>query len=284
MTRAASIALLLLVLAGCGTGREETDPGETDGAGGRRLVVVGPSLVELAFACGLGGRVVAVDRFSDWPPEAGELPDVGGYLDPSLEAIAAAEPTAILSVGRSPVLQELAGSLDVPYLTYEFDSLEDFMTTLDRLERELGAEPEPLRTELSRTLDSLATVVADSFPGGPPSAALVVHHEPGSSSMMLAGGGTFLAGLLSEVGVEAAAPASANWPTVSIEGMMALAPDRVLLLLPGCRDSSAYLSADMRMWEELGWGERVVHLFEPYLLVPGARLPETARRLVEALL
>ncbi len=60
-----------------------------------RFVVLGPSLVELMYASGLGARIAGVDRYSDWPEETWDLPQVGGYIDPSLEQIVSLDPTSI---------------------------------------------------------------------------------------------------------------------------------------------------------------------------------------------
>src|SRR5687768_12611786 len=51
----------------------------------KRIVTVAPSVTELIYALGAGERIVGVSRYDDYPPETKRLPQVGGFLDPSLE-------------------------------------------------------------------------------------------------------------------------------------------------------------------------------------------------------
>ena len=63
----------------------------------RRVVALAPSLAELAFAAGAGGRLVGVARFSDFPPAARELPQVGDAARVDFERIVALKPDLILA-------------------------------------------------------------------------------------------------------------------------------------------------------------------------------------------
>ena len=62
----------------------------------RHIVSLTPSITETLFALGLGDRVVGVTRFCDYPPEARQKPQVGGYADPDVEAVLALEPDLVL--------------------------------------------------------------------------------------------------------------------------------------------------------------------------------------------
>jgi iron complex transport system substrate-binding protein len=61
-----------------------------------RIVALAPSYVEILFEIGAGELVVAVDENSDYPPDAvAGLPKLSGF-DPSVEAIVAEDPDAVL--------------------------------------------------------------------------------------------------------------------------------------------------------------------------------------------
>ena len=47
----------------------------------QRIVSTAPSITELLYALGLGDRVVGVDRFSRYPPEAQRKPKIGDYAE-----------------------------------------------------------------------------------------------------------------------------------------------------------------------------------------------------------
>ena len=58
----------------------------------QRIVSLAPSVTETLFALGFGNRVVGVTTYCDYPAEARKLPKIGGFMNPSLEAIAAKRP------------------------------------------------------------------------------------------------------------------------------------------------------------------------------------------------
>ena len=89
-------ALLMGVIlaVGCGSGEDELQVHEDAATAPppQRIVSLAPSLTETLFALGLGERVVGVTRYCAHPPEALELPKIGGYLDPSYEALLSLQP------------------------------------------------------------------------------------------------------------------------------------------------------------------------------------------------
>jgi iron complex transport system substrate-binding protein len=63
----------------------------------QRIVSLAPSNTEILFALGLGDRVVGVTDYSDYPPEATLIPNVGRYDTPNIEQILASDPDLILA-------------------------------------------------------------------------------------------------------------------------------------------------------------------------------------------
>ena len=116
-TRAANGRLVCLALAmavallGCGeAGRRESD-GDVAGTP-RRIVSMAPALTEILFALGLGDRVVGVTTYCDYPPEARALARIGGFVNPSVEAILALEPDLVLvspAAGNNPPVGSALG-------------------------------------------------------------------------------------------------------------------------------------------------------------------------------
>ncbi len=247
-----------------------------------RFVVLGPSLVELMYASGLGDRIVGVDRYSDWPEETGDLPQVGGYIDPSLEQIVSLEPTSIHISGENPVLRELAASLGIPFYSYRFDTLEDVFSSLDSLDARYGAQAADFREKLQEKLDSLASEMESTTPI---SVMIVIYHERGSSSMTVAGRNTFFADILSSVNCSISAPGTGYWPMISAEGVIDLSPDHIICLYPGKTDITEITASEENYWAGLGFESGRVHcLFEPYIMIPGGRIGMIAERICFCLL
>ena len=66
-----------------------------------RIVSVLPSLTESVCELGLCARLVGVDRYSNFPVSVQKLPQVGGGIDPSIEAIVALKPDVVLMAKSS---------------------------------------------------------------------------------------------------------------------------------------------------------------------------------------
>lgn len=247
-----------------------------------RFVVLGPSLVELMYTSGLGDRIVGVDRYSDWPEQVGSLPQVGGYIDPSLEKIVSLNPTSIHISGSSAVLRELAVSLGIPCYSYRFDTLKDVFNSLDSLDARYGAEAADFGRELAIKLDSLKAVMENV---APISVMIVIYHEMGSSSMTVAGESTFFADLLGSVDCEISAPETGCWPMISAEGVIDLSPDHIVCLYPGRTDTADITASEDGFFAGLGFEPDRVHcIFESCIMIPGGRIGRTAERICSCLL
>jgi iron complex transport system substrate-binding protein len=61
----------------------------------QRIASLSPAATEILFAIGAGDQVAAVEKFSDYPPEATSLTKLDAY-EPSVEAIAGEQPDLVL--------------------------------------------------------------------------------------------------------------------------------------------------------------------------------------------
>ena len=94
--------LLLLGAAARAAGEIVDDAGQRTrlDAAPARVVSLLPSLTETVCALGACERLVGVDRYSNWPASVQKLPQLGGGLDPNIEAVVAARPDVVL-IGTS---------------------------------------------------------------------------------------------------------------------------------------------------------------------------------------
>ena len=63
----------------------------------QRIVSLAPANTEIAFALGLGDKVVGVTTYDDYPAEVTSIAKVGDFSSPNIEAIAAAKPDLVLA-------------------------------------------------------------------------------------------------------------------------------------------------------------------------------------------
>jgi iron complex transport system substrate-binding protein len=91
---------------------DPADPGREVTIAGRpeRIVSLAPANTEIVAALGALDRLVGVTTFCDYPPEVASIPKVGDFVQPNLEAIAAADPDLVLVTGG--VQAEVVGRLE----------------------------------------------------------------------------------------------------------------------------------------------------------------------------
>jgi iron complex transport system substrate-binding protein len=101
----------------------------------KRVVALGPHLVELVFAAGAGERLVGVQRYSDHPAAALQLPVVGDALALNLEAMAGLKPDLLLvwGSGVNARQQQRLAALGVPVFVSEITTVAQIADTLQRL-------------------------------------------------------------------------------------------------------------------------------------------------------
>ncbi len=62
-----------------------------------RIIAIAPHLTEIAFAAGVGSRLIAVSAYSDYPPEAQRLPLVGDGARVDIERMLMLKPDLVLA-------------------------------------------------------------------------------------------------------------------------------------------------------------------------------------------
>jgi len=247
-SRGGWIALLCLALAwgsgACSTGEapageaEETAVDVIDDAGrpvrlaapARRVVSLVPAMTESILALGAGGRLVARTRY-DKAPEVAHLPDLGGGLDPSNEALVELAPELVIA-WRSPDDRGLRARLEtvgIPVYAVSMHDTSDVFRSLDRLGRLLDLESRA-DSVAGAIRDTLAAVARDAIAARPS-----VFYMLGGDPPRTTGPETFVAQVMAVAGARNPFPdLETRWPAVSLEEVIDRDPDVVLVPLdPG---------------------------------------------------
>ncbi len=129
--------LALLLAAPAVAGCVEDDHGNTvcPDQPPQRIISLSPGGTELLFSAGAGNKLVAVSAWSDYPPEAAELPQVGDSNMLDLEAIVAFEPDLVVAWVDGNSASQLAKieALDIPVFWLQPRTFEDIASAVQRL-------------------------------------------------------------------------------------------------------------------------------------------------------
>lgn len=240
----------------------------------RRIVSISPSTTEAVFALGAGKRLVGRSRYCDYPPEARALPAVGGFVDPSFEAVLALKPDLVVGV-QGPGLRDFAERLGARGIGTYFpptQSFEEIAGMLTELGARLGLAPEgrAVVERIRRQRDGVAAALA----GRRRPRALVVF---GLRPIVVAGPGSFPDEMLRLAGADNVVQSErTRFPTLGIERVLALDPDVIVDATGGVMREGMSITRDLPGWGELRAAkeDRLVRIDDDRVLRPGPRVGE----------
>ncbi len=108
----------------------------------RRIVSLAPHLTELVYAAGAGSRLVAVGRYSDYPPEALSKPVISDAFAVDYEALTQLRPDLVLvwGSGTSDRIKTKLRSLGLAVYEVEIRNVDGLADTLRGIGRLAGTE------------------------------------------------------------------------------------------------------------------------------------------------
>jgi len=192
----------------------------------QRVVSLAPNLTETIYALGLDGKLVGDTTYCDIPPAAKEKPHIGSAQEPSLEAIVALHPDLVLattSINRAQTADALL-KIGVPVYTSDPHTMTGMLSSTATIADLMGANEQgaKLVAGLQQRLDALHAELQDR----PLAHVLfVVWEDP----LISIGQNTFIADALRWAGAESIIVASQNYPQVSMEEVVRLQPDYIVL-------------------------------------------------------
>jgi iron complex transport system substrate-binding protein len=199
----------------------------------RRIAVLAPHLVELAFDAGAGSALVGAVRGSDHPAEATRLPVIGDAAGLDVERILALRPDLVLgwrSGNRASDIERLE-RLGLPVFLSEPRRLRDVPETLRRVGTLAGTRlhAERAAQAFEARLARLAVTAAPS--------SVSVFVEIWHSPLMTVNGAHLISDVLAACGgrnVFAGMPALAG--SVSVESVLAADPEVIIAATPPGQD------------------------------------------------
>lgn len=191
----------------------------------QRIVTLAPSLSEMVIAVGAGERLVGVSRF-DTLPQLKALPRVGGFVDPSVEAVIALKPDLVLVQpgpgNKAPVLK--MAELGVPVLALPLHDMAQVLAAIREVGKAVG-EAEA-GEKAAQALEAVRAEVRARARSVTAKKVLVVY---GFQPLVVAGPGSFADELLRDAGAKnAAAAAKTPYPVYSVESVVRAKPDVII--------------------------------------------------------
>jgi iron complex transport system substrate-binding protein len=193
-----------------------------------RLVCLMPSVVDDVYALGAGSDIVAVTDYTKYPPEAKAKPTVGLPLSPSLETIVSVHPDLVLASGdlnRSETVDQLQ-KLGIPVFTVTARGIEGIYKSIASIGRALNREAEAAR--LVGALRERERAVRQRVASKPAVNVLMpIWYDP----IVTIGKNAYITNLIEVAGGHSVTSDIAEeWPQISLEAVLARAPEALLLV------------------------------------------------------
>jgi iron complex transport system substrate-binding protein len=246
----------------------------------QRIVSLAPSITEILFALGVGDRVVGVSTYCDYPPEATKIDRIGNFLQPNVEGILAKRPDLVIGVpspgNRAPV--EQLETLGARVLIVNPERVTEIFAAIRTIAEAVGV---PQRGEqLVARIQSEIDAVTSRLGAAPrPRVLMLVGRTP----FVAAGSGTYQDELVALAGGDnLAAAIGERWPNISLELIVARAPEVIIDASMGSEEASDRAGA-VAFWDDFPTIPAVrahrIYGYKAYeLLRPGPRLAQTLER------
>ena len=189
----------------------------------KRIISLLPSLTETVCALGRCQDLVGVDRYSNFPQGVRKLPQLGGGLDPQIEAIFALKPDLVLAASSSPGTERLA-ALGLTVLQLEPKDQADAVRVIRTLAQALYvADPEPVIRQMDLEFAQAQALM-------PPGArGKKIYFEVGTGPYA-AGAASFIGQTISQLGlVNIVGPELGPFPKINPELVVRAQPDVVVV-------------------------------------------------------
>ena len=245
----------------------------------QRVVSLLPSLSETVCELGQCHRLVGVDRYSNFPAALQKLPQLGGGLDPNIEAVVAVRPDVVLVAASSRAAERLE-ALGLKVVVLEPRTHADVQRVLRKVAQALG-QPVADADRVWRHIDAAVSAAAQSLPASAKGARVYfeVNRAPYG-----AGTTSFIGETLTRLGVRNIfGPELGPFPKLNPEFVVRANPDVIMV---GARNFSGM--ADRPGWKGMKAIAQnrlcVFSLDESDMLVrPGPRMAEAARLMAECI-
>jgi ABC-type Fe3+-hydroxamate transport system substrate-binding protein len=208
------------------TGRKVTVPDHP-----HRVVCLVPSITDTVFALGSGDDVVAVSDYTTYPPEALKKPSIGSLVKPSIETILSYHPDLVLgtSIPGSTETASQLQTVGIPVYFVDPHGLAGILQSVESVGQALNRVPQAaaLNANLARRIEAVKARTADK----PKLRVLVpVWYDP----IVTVGKHAFITEIVEAAGARSVTDdLIPDWPQVSMEAVIARAPDALLLIRGG---------------------------------------------------
>lgn len=251
----------------------------------KRIISLSPSINEIIYGLGSWKSVVGVTIYSDFPPEVKNLPTVGGWINPNLEAIVALRPDLVIMIkDQNKIFGDKIRKLGLKTLSAESTTIKDISDSILEIGKALGKDREAreVTENFKSSLDEIRTKVVGVRPKR---VLLVVGRNPGTlEDIYVISRKSYINEIINIAGGENVVKNDVFSVKVSKESILSLNPEVIVEV----NHERINKNETLKVWDELKdvsavKNKEVYILTDTALLHPSQRVAQAARTLAEIL-
>ena len=257
-----------------------------------RIISLAPSTTEILFALGLGDKVIGVSEFCNWPPQAKEIPKVGGLLNPNYEAIVAAKPDLVIVFEEMLKPEDKFAALGIETLVVKHDSLDEILDSIVLIGQNCG-QAERAETMVSE-LETKMQIIKNCCANQPrPKVLISVGHnisqnpDKSPANIYIAGKDDFYSTMLETAGGQNAYTGNIAFPAVGYESVISMNPE-IIIDIVSVEQNRLDPEIIIKQWKNFSLVDAVknnrIYIFgENYIAIPGPRFILTLEKIARVI-
>ncbi len=191
-----------------------------------RIVSLAPNLTEILYDLGVENRVAAVTEYCDYPAEARAKPKIGGFANPSLEAIVSLRPDLVVMTedGNPQALERRLRAMGIRTYVSKARRIKELPQEIRAMGRILGvgATADRRAAEIETSIRRIGEMTKNASRRRVGKALFIVQPTP----LIAAGKRTTIDDAFTILGIDnIAASAKTRYPKYSLEEIIRLGPD-----------------------------------------------------------
>lgn len=255
----------------------------------QRIITIAPNAAEIICALGAADAIVAVDKFTVFPPELLRKPTIGGFFDPDIERMIALKPDLIVLRGHNETIEQLARERNIALYYDETDTLAGIEKCITDLGKMLRHEPEAdvLARAFNARLDAIKKRVANR---PRPRVLVSLSRSPDRlANLLTSGQGTFVHEMIELAGGENVfGHLDMTYPQVSGESILARRPQVIIEFMPEAKLTNELRTRIVSQWRLLGSipaviDDRIFIMTDEHCLIPSPRYVEIIEKVARLL-
>lgn len=247
----------------------------------QRIVALAPHVVETLFAAGAGNKIVGAVAYSDYPPEAKSIPQIGGYSSFDLEALVALKPDLVIGweTGNSPATIAKIQTLGIPVYLSQPNEVSQVAIEIQKFGQLAGTEKvsQPAADKFKQRLTKLQKTYANA-------STVTVFYQISESPLMTIGGNQIITNAINICGgkniFDSLVPMAS---VISVESVLAADPEAIVA--SGMTQTKPKTLDQWKRWPKLNATQRGNFFFiDPDLMSRnGPRILDGTQILCEAI-